>query len=170
MVKTYEFHLPMHHIREEEQRSPPELQPTKAHSSTYAMAAPNTVGSRYVGRQGSVYRVTKKRTAGLQQGKRDDISSQMLENETLADQQNSLRNLNLMGSSFVGDRASYRANMSPTAVRDTPAQRRSQNPAAQSLAGLSDEQMGKHHEEPRSAAKVRDGGAGLMSQSIELAN
>ena len=94
----------------------------------------------------------------------------MLENETLADQQNSLRNLNLMGSSFVGDRASYRANMSPTAVRDTPAQRRSQNPAAQSLAGLSDEQMGKHHEEPRSAAKVRDGGAGLMSQSIELAN
>ena len=85
MVKTYEFHLPMHHIREEEQRSPPELQPTKAHSSTYAMGAQNTVGSRYVGRQGSVYRVTKKRTAGLQQGKRDDISSQMLENETLAD-------------------------------------------------------------------------------------
>ena len=94
----------------------------------------------------------------------------MLENETLADQQNSLRNLNLMGSSCVGDRASYRANMSPTAVRCSPAQRRSQNPATLSLAGLSGEQMGKQPEEPRSAAKVRDVGAGLMSQSIELAN
>lgn len=77
--------------------------------------------SRYnLSKQSTVNRISKKKTAGLlpNGGKRDDISSQMLENETLADQQNSLRNLNLIGSSMYGEHTTnMRINMSQTAIR-----------------------------------------------------
>ena len=104
MVKTYEFHLPMHHIREEEPRSQVDLNKTPP---VAANKNPVATQSRYDGKeQGTAYRMTKRRTQQLNApatNKRDDISSQMLENETVADQQNSLRNLNFIGSSFYGD-------------------------------------------------------------------
>lgn len=90
MVKTYEFHLPMHHIREEEQRSQAELyQSSSKYKTGIGLHQVSTNhASRYnLSKQSTVNRISRKKTAGLMQGgKRDDISSQMLENETVADQ------------------------------------------------------------------------------------
>ena len=90
MVKTYEFHLPMHHIREEEQRSQVELyQSSSKYKAGVGLQQTGTNNaSRYnLSKQSTVNRISKKNTRGLlpNGGKRDDISSQMLENETLAD-------------------------------------------------------------------------------------
>ena len=91
MVKTYGFHLPMHHIREEEQRSQVELYQSSSKYKTgvgLQQSGGTNNASRYnLSKQSTANRISKKNTRGLlpNGGKRDDISSQMLENETLAD-------------------------------------------------------------------------------------
>ena len=91
MVKTYEFHLPMHHIREEEQRSQAELfqSSSKYKAGIGLHQASTNNASRYnLSKQSTVNRISKRKTGNLANcggGKRDDISSQMLENETVAD-------------------------------------------------------------------------------------
>lgn len=62
MVKTYEFHLPMHHIHEEESRSHVDSQKLGLNSSRYNAS-----------KQSTVYRITKRKTGFIQ--KRDDLSS-----------------------------------------------------------------------------------------------
>ena len=90
MVKTYEFHLPMHHIREEEQRSQAELYQSSSKYKTgigLHQVSTNNASRYNLSKQSTVNRISKRKTAGLtQHGRRDDISSQMLENETVADQ------------------------------------------------------------------------------------
>jgi len=103
MVKTYEFHLPMHHIREEEPRQQMDLQKTGLNNSRYPLS-----------KQGTMYRLITKRKTGFLQ-KRDDISSQNLEIETGADQQGSFKNLNFAGS-YCGDNA-VQFNQSQTSIR-----------------------------------------------------
>ena len=118
--------------------------------------------------------MTKKRTGLLQHGaKRDDISSQMLENETVADPQNSLRNLNFVGSSFYADASKTsgdkREHKSQTAIRkkistnDTRGQL-----LAQSLEELTKPRDGEGGELDKAAGKrvVNN----IVSQSIDMAN
>ena len=83
----------MHHIREEEQRSQAELYQSSSKYKTgiglQHQASTNNASRYNLSKQSTVNRISKRKTGNLMPnyggGKRDDISSQMLENETVAD-------------------------------------------------------------------------------------